>query len=114
MRPVQFNTYLRRENGDEFRFIGYAQVIHDGEEPRDVCLMAPVCSGFEIAAEQHKRTPEHTVYYIVEPDDFAEFFDEGSPARPAQTEGISHDHSQSRKPISPGLEEGQEPRDVQD
>lgn len=86
MRPTQFSTYIRRDTGDEYRFIGYAQVVHDEAEPKDVCLLTPVCSGFEIAAEKHKRTPEHTIYYIVEPEDFANYFDEGSPAPARSTE----------------------------
>lgn len=77
MRPVQFNAYKLRESGDEFRFIGYGQLLHDEGETEDVCIMAPSVSGYDLGAARFKKTDEHTIYFLVVPAEFEKHFEEG-------------------------------------
>lgn len=75
MPPVRFTTYFHRESGQDYRFIGYAELENDKGDRSDVCLFAPVVSGFDAAAQ--KKSDEHTVYLICEPKDFEALFGEG-------------------------------------
>lgn len=78
MPPVQFNDYFRTSDGEPFRFIGYGQLLKDGEEDStDVCILCPVVSGFAASAGKFKKGPYHTLYYLVGVEEFDKFFSEG-------------------------------------
>jgi hypothetical protein len=75
MPPVQFNEYVRTSDNEPFRFIGYGQLLKDGEDSStDVCIMCPSISGYATSAAKHKKGPYHTLYYIVSLEDFDQFF----------------------------------------
>lgn len=93
MRPVRFTTYTQKGTGYDFRFIGYGQMLVDGEDkPKDVCIMAPGVSDAPQSA-YFRPSDEHTVYFIVDPDEFEEHFDTVHPS------GVHDDLSPREQPV---------------
>lgn len=75
--PVRYGTYRRKDNGVEYRFIGYVEQLAEGDN--DLCLMAPSVSGFDLSAQSLKQSEDHTIYAVVRQSRFDEAFEETQP-----------------------------------
>lgn len=75
MQPSKFTVYTLKSSSEEFSYCGTADVLKDGEEPREVHLLVRIMSGYD-KAQWQRTAAGKTNFIICDLEDFETLFEE--------------------------------------